>query len=125
MKTAYIIGAVATLAVAFASCSTKISTRKLNAYSTVAANNVSYNSLTMDIDSIPITHTIDISTESGRTKLEKLSLDEACDLTLIEAIMAAKCATIFQPQYTHLVKNGHVLRVTLYGFPARYKKELK
>ncbi|MDE6418444.1 MAG: hypothetical protein K2K49_04470 [Duncaniella sp.] len=114
---------MAALSLAATSCSPKISTRKLNAYSTVAANNVSYNRLTMDLDPEPITYTIDISTEAGRTKLKNLSLDEACDLALIEAIMTAKCATIFQPQYTHLVKQGKVLRVTIYGYPARYKKE--
>lgn len=105
------------------SCSPKVSTRKLNAYTTVNPNIVSYNELTMDIDTEPIEYTIDISTEAGRLKLNKLSVDEACDLALIEAIRASKSATIFQPQYTHLVENGKVLRVTLYGFPARYKKK--
>lgn len=125
MKKACILGLAAMLAVVFTACSTKISSRKLNAYNTVAANNVSYNSLTMDIDPEPITYTIDVSTESGRAKLHNLSLDEACDLALIESIMVAKCATIFQPQYTHLMKGGKVLRVTIYGFPAHYKKEVK
>lgn len=116
---------ILTLAVIFclASCSPKVSTRKMNAMTTVAPTIVSYNELTMDLDSEPITYTIDISTEAGRMKLNKLSIDEACDLALIEAIMSAKCATIFNPQYTHLVQNGKVLRITLYGYPARYKKK--
>lgn len=110
------------LVIGLSSCSPKISTRKLNAYTTVNPTIASFNELTMDADPEPITYTIDVSTESGRTKLNNLSVDEACDLVLIEAIMSNKCATIFQPQYTHLKHKGKVLRVTLYGFPARYKK---
>ncbi|MBP2690818.1 MAG: hypothetical protein J6B44_03230 [Muribaculaceae bacterium] len=119
----YLLSALAViLLVGLTACSPKISTRKLNAYTTVSNYNVSYNKLTMDLDDEPITYTIDISTEAGRMKLRNLSLDEACDLALVEAIMANKCATIFQPQYTHLVQKGKVLRVTLYGYPARYKR---
>ena len=121
-KSSIIFLLVGMLAV-ISSCSPKVSTRKINAYTTVNPNIVSYNELTMDIDTEPIEYTIDISTEAGRLKLNKLSIDEACDLALIEAIRASKCATIFQPQYTHLVEKGKVLRVTLYGFPARYKKK--
>lgn len=118
----YLLSAlVVILLVGLTACSPKISTRKLNAYTTVSNYNVSYNKLTMDLDDEPITYTIDISTEAGRMKLRNLSLDEACDLALVEAIMANKCATIFQPQYTHLVQKGKVLLVTLYGYPARYK----
>lgn len=106
---------------ALVSCSPKISTRTLNAYTTVDTQNVSYNPMTMELDSEPITHTIDISNQSGRAKLKGLSVDEACNLALVEAIMNNKCATIFQPQYTHLVDKKKVLRVTIYGYPARYK----
>ncbi len=112
-----------TILIGLSACSPKISTRKLNAYTTVNPNIVSYNELTMDIDNDPITYVIDISTETGKMKLKNLSVDEACDLALIEAIMANKCATIFNPQYTHLVHKGKVLRVTIYGYPARYKKQ--
>ena len=111
------------LSIGVTSCSPKISTRKLNAYTTVDPTIVSYNELTMNLDPQPITYTIDVSTESGRAKLNKLSVDEACDLALIEAIMSYKCATIFNPQYTHLVNKGKVLRVTVYGYPARYKQK--
>lgn len=123
MRTLSLVTFVLSLIIGLSSCSPKISTRKLNAYTTVNPNIVSYNELTMDIDEAPITYVIDISTEAGKTKLKNLSLDEACDLALIEAIMANKCATIFNPQYTHLVHKGKVLRVTLYGYPARYKKQ--
>lgn len=118
-----ILTLIAIFAIGLSSCSPKITTRKLNAYTTVAPTIVSYNELTMDLDPEPITYVIDISTEAGRAKLNKLTLDEACDLALIEAIMTNKCATIFNPQYTHLVQSGNVLRVTLYGYPARYKKK--
>ena len=122
MRSISLLTIVVSLIVGFSSCSPKISTRKLNAYTTVAPNVVSYNELTMNIDNEPITYVIDISTEAGKMKLKNLSVDEACDLALIEAIMDNKCATIFNPQYTHLVHKGKVLRVTLYGYPARYKK---
>ncbi len=121
MRHFLLFGIALILLAGLSSCSPKISTRTLNAYTTVATNNVSYNELTMDLDDNPITYTIDISTKEGQMKLRKLSLDEACELALVEAIMANKCATIFQPQYTHLVQNGKVLRVTIYGYPARYK----
>ncbi len=95
----------------------------LNAYSTVTPSIESYNKLTMDLDKEPITYTIDISTTQGKLKLNKLTLDEAKELALVEAIMVNQCATLFNPQYTHLVKGNHVLRVTVYGYPARYKEK--
>lgn len=101
--------------------SPKMTSRALNAYTTVQTTNVSYNPMTMVLDAEPITYTIDISTQSGRAKLNGLSLDEAYDLVLVESVIANKCATIFQPQYTNLMKKGDVLRVTIYGYPARYK----
>ena len=125
MKSISLLTIIVSLSVGFSSCSPKISTRKLNAYTTVAPTFKSYNELTMDLDKEPITYVIDISTEAGKMKLKNLSVDEACDLALIEAIMSNKCATIFNPQYTHLVHKGKVLRVTLYGYPARYKQESK
>lgn len=123
MKSISFIAIILCSLVGLSSCSPKISTRKLNAYTTVNPNIVSYNELTMDIDEAPITYVIDISTDVGKMKLKNLSVDEACDLALIEAIMANQCATIFNPQYTHLVHKGKVLRVTVYGYPARYKKQ--
>lgn len=81
----------------------------------------SYNELTMDLDKNPISYTIDISTDDGRLKLNKLSVPEAQNLALVEAIMVNRCATLFNPQYTQLTKGNKVLRVTVYGYPARYK----
>lgn len=118
----YIILIAAALAVACGtSCSTRYQTTSSNAWATVKPQIESYNELTMALDQKPISYTIDVSTPDGRLKLNKLSLAEACQLALVESIMANQCATLFNPQYTHLVKGGKVLRVTVYGYPARYK----
>lgn len=117
------IMACLTVMLADTACSTKVRGTHINGWQTAKTEIVSYNELTMDLDSEPIQYTIDISTEAGRAKLKNLSLDEAKELALVEAIMASKCATIFQPQYKHTVKNGKVLGVMIYGFPARYKKQ--
>jgi hypothetical protein len=77
----------------------------------------------MDLDPQGIQYTIDVSTPEGQLKLRKLSLREAEDLALVEAIMQNNCATLFNPQYTHLSKGKHILRVTVFGFPARYKRK--
>lgn len=109
---------------ALSACSSpKMTSRSFGAYTTVETTNVSYNPMTMILDSEPITHTIDISTQAGKTKLKGLSLNEAYNLVLVEAVMNNRCATLFQPQYTNLTKNGDVLRVTVYGYPARYKMQ--
>ena len=70
-----------------------------------------------------VSYTIDISTTEGRAKLKNISLEEAKQLALIECINKYNGATIFNPQFTHLVKGKDVLRVTVYGFPARYKNK--
>jgi hypothetical protein len=76
----------------------------------------------MDLDPTGITYTIDISTVEGRVKLNGLSLAEAEQLALVEALMKYNCATLFNPQYTHLKKGKKIYRVTVFGFPARYKR---
>ena len=112
-----------TLLAASTSCSRHHGATSLNAYTTVKPKIESYNELTMDLDSEPVTYTIDISTREGKVKLNKLNLEEAKDLALVEALMTYKCATLFNPQYTHLVKGNKILRITVYGYPARYKRE--
>lgn len=104
-------------------CSHRHGAVSLNAYTTVRPQIESYNELTMDLDSTPVTYTIDISTAEGKIKLNKLNLQEAQELALVEALMTYKCATLFNPQYTHLTKGNKILRVTVYGYPARYKKK--
>lgn len=83
--------------------------------------NTSYNELTMKLDPTGVSYTIDVSTPEGRAKLRKISLKEAKQLALIECIIKHNCVKLFNPQYTHLVNGKDVLRVTVYGFPARYK----
>lgn len=85
--------------------------------------NTSYNDLTMELAPQRVSYTIDISTTEGRAKLKNISLEEAKQLALIECINKYNCATIFNPQFTHLVKGKDVLRVTVYGFPALYKNK--
>lgn len=84
----------------------------------------SYNELTMDLDTEPVEYTIDISTPEGKLKLNKISLEAAHELALVECVMHNNCATLFNPQYTQLVRGGKILRVTVYGYPARYKRKI-
>lgn len=125
MRKTLIISILAALSLAgsMSSCGgIKGSSRSRNADATVRPTIVSYNELTMNLDSVGITHTIDVSTAEGQLKLNKLSLREAEELALVEAVMKANCATLFNPQYTHLRNGKKILRVTVYGFPARYKR---
>lgn len=124
MKAKFIVLFVFTMILMFSSCSHKTTSTQINGWQTAATSIVSYNEMTMELDTDPIEYVIDISTDQGRAKLNRLSLDEAKDLVLVEAIISARCATIFQPQFTHVMKNGKVLGVKVYGFPARYKKKM-
>lgn len=105
------------------SCSHRHGASSQNGSTTVNPIIESYNPLTMDIDPTPVTYTINVATEDGKVKLNKLTLAEAKELALVETLMTYQCATLFNPQYTHLMKGGKVLRVTVYGYPARYKKK--
>jgi hypothetical protein len=123
MKSIYTILAFMAIGMCMVSCSTtKTGSNELNAVTTVHPKIVSYNELTMDLDPTGITYTIDISTVEGRVKLNGLSLAEAEQLALVEALMKYNCATLFNPQYTHLKKGKKIYRVTVFGFPARYKR---
>lgn len=114
--------AIATLAIC--SCrTTRYGSTNRNASNTVKAKLESYNELTMDLAKDAITYTIDVSTVEGRIKLNKLSLRQAEELALTEAVMNNNCAALFTPQYTHLKKGKKILRVTVYGFPAYYKRK--
>lgn len=125
MKTRIISFAIVAIAYLTAtSCSTMRSgSRSRNASNTVRAKIESYNELTMDLAPDAITYTIDVSTAEGKIKLHKLSLRQAEELALTEAVMNNNCAALFNPQYTHLKKGRKVLRVTVYGFPAYYKRK--
>jgi hypothetical protein len=77
----------------------------------------------MDLASDPVLYTIDVTTPSGALKLKKLNLEQAKDLALTEALIQYQCAVLFNPQYTYLTKGNKVLRITVYGYPARYKNK--
>ncbi|MDE6634488.1 MAG: hypothetical protein K2J96_04445 [Bacteroidaceae bacterium] len=87
--------------------------------------NESYNRMDLEVDPQGITYTIDISTAEGLTKLNGLSLVEAKKLALEEAAIKNNCARIISPKFSHLKKGKQILRVTVFGFPARYKNAEK
>jgi len=125
MRTKLITFAItATAILVLTSCRTmRTGSNSRNASNTVKAKIESYNELTMDLSPDAITYTIDVSTAEGRIKLNKLSLRQAEELALTEAVMNNNCAALFNPQYTHLKKGRKILRVTVYGFPAYYKRK--
>ena len=75
----------------------------------------------MDVDPEGVSFTIDISTPEGAAKLDKISLKEAEDLVLTEAVIKYNCAMLVNPQFTNLMNGKRVLRITVFGFPARYR----
>lgn len=70
-----------------------------------------------------VEYTIDVSTAEGRLKLKKVSLNQAKELVNSEAAMKYNCAMIVRPKYTYLYKGKHLLRITVFGFPANYKNQ--
>lgn len=110
------------LSLSISSCiSTKSGSRTSNAYQTPKTSINSFNDYDLDIASEGITYTIDISTPEGRTRLKGLSLREAEELVLTEAIIKYNCALLVNPQYTNLTRGKNVLRITVFGFPAKYR----
>lgn len=87
----------------------------------VSTQSWSYNPMDLIVDGQSITYTIDISTAEGRIKLDNLSLPKAKKLASEEAAIKNNCARIISPKFSYLKKGKHVLRVTVFGFPARYK----
>lgn len=85
----------------------------------------SINRFDLDVDPQGITYTIDISTQEGKLKLNGLSLAQAQQLALEEAAIKNNCARIISPKFSHLKKGKQILRVTVFGFPARYKNSQK
>lgn len=118
----YLLGAILSMMSVLVSCSSlNTSAFSKNASASVIPNLLHYDELTMTLDPVGITYTIDISTPEGSLKLYKKNLREAYELAATEFLMKYNCATIFQPQFTNLKKGKTLLRVTVYGFPARYK----
>lgn len=91
----------------------------------IATYTESINRFDLDVDTQGITYTIDISTQEGQLKLNGLSLEQAKKLALEEAAIKNNCARIISPKFSHLKKGKHILRVTVFGFPARYKNSEK
>lgn len=85
----------------------------------------SINRYDLDVDPQGVTYTIDISTPEGKIKLNGLSLAQAQQLALEEAAIKNNCARIISPKFSHLKKGKQILRVTVFGFPARYKNSQK
>lgn len=113
---------MAFIVLSVSSCSsTKSGTRTSNAYQTPTTHIKSFNDYDLDVSSESITYTIDISTPEGKAKLKNLSLREAEELALTEAVIKYNCAMLVNPQYTNLMRGNRVLRITVYGFPAKFK----
>lgn len=91
----------------------------------IATYTESINRYDLDVDSQGITYTIDISTQEGKIKLNGLSLSQAQELALNEAKTKYDCATFIKPSFSHLKKGKQILRITMHGFPARYKNSSK
>ena len=115
--------AMLAIAITLSSCRTSYTSDGTSAAEIVDSYTGSVNDVNLIISEEPITYSIDISTDQGRAKLNKLSYDEARSLCLREAVMYARCAKLVNPQYTKLMKGKRVLRITVYGFPAKYKNQ--
>lgn len=91
----------------------------------IATYTESINRFDLDVAPQGITYTIDISTQEGKLKLNGLSLEQAKKMALEEAAIKNNCARIISPKFSHLKKGKQILRVTVFGFPARYKNSQK
>ena len=111
-----------TILIALCSCSTaRTGAHSNNAYRAPRTYIESVNDYALDVAPEGVSYTIDISTPEGAAKLNRLSLAEAEDLALTEAVIKHKCAMIVNPQFTNLMNGKRVLRITVFGFPARYR----
>ncbi len=104
------------------SCSTtRTGAHSNNSYHAPRTYIESFNDYALDVEPEGISYTIDISTPEGAAKLKHLTIKEAEDLALTEAVMKYNCAMIVNPQFTNLMNGKRVLRITVFGFPARYR----
>lgn len=104
------------------SCSTAhTGSHSRNSYQVPRTYIESMNDYALDVDPEGVSYTIDISTPEGAAKLNKISLKEAEDLALTEAVIKYNCAMLVNPQFTNLMNGKRVLRITVFGFPARYR----
>ena len=72
-----------------------------------------------------VEYTIDISTPEGSLKLNKISESDARELALTEALQKYRCAMLVNDEYTFAKRGKKILRVTVTGFPAKYKNQEK
>lgn len=122
MKRLANIAVAAALGAMMVSCSApQTGAHSRNAYHVPATYIESLNDYALDVDSEAVSYTIDISTPEGAAKLKNLSLKNAENLALTEAVIKYNCAMIVNPQFTNLMNGRRVLRITVYGFPARYR----
>lgn len=124
MKRIYYIVAIASSFLTY-SCSSIRSGGEGITDTEIATYTESINRFDLDVDPQGITYTIDISTQEGQLKLKGLSLEQAKKLALEEAAIKNNCARIISPKFSHLKKGKQILRVTVFGFPARYKNSQK
>lgn len=59
-------------------------------------------------------------TINNRKQLKRLSLKEAKDKVLQEAVIARGCATIVEPNYSYDMKGKKIIRITVVGYPGYY-----
>ncbi len=111
------------VAVSLNSCRTTSGAHGRNANLTTKTLLTAYENYNVELGETPIEYVIDVTTEAGAAKLRGLSLKEAEELALREAIIKNKCASIHQPQFTNVMKGKRVLRIRVYGFPAYYKNQ--
>ena len=117
-----ILSLCCTVSLSFISCNTaKTGSHSRNAYHIPVTSIQSDNDYALDVASDGVSYTIDISTPEGATKLNKISLAEAEELALTEAVIKYNCAMLVNPQFTNLMNGKKVLRITVFGFPARYR----
>lgn len=116
-----LIGCIAALSLS--SCKTRLTTDTSGTKDIVTKQLDSKNQYDLIISDKPIEYVIDISTEAGRAKLNGISKKDAQALVYSEALSKSQSATIIDPKYTFTERNGRILGVKIYGFPAKYKNK--
>ncbi|MDE5808606.1 MAG: hypothetical protein K2H76_10860 [Muribaculaceae bacterium] len=121
-KLLFILPIYITVIITFISCNTaRTGAYSRNAYHIPSTHIQSDNDYALDVSSEGVSYTIDISTPEGAAKLNKISLADAENLALTEAVIKYNCAMLVNPQFTNLRNGKKVLRITVFGFPARYR----
>ena len=125
MKHIYYMAAIVAICLLISSCSSVRSGGDGITNTEIDTYTESISRFDLDVDPEGITYTIDISTQEGQIKLNGLSLEQAKQMALEEAAIKNNCARIISPKFSHLKKGKQILRITVFGFPARYKNSQK